>query len=85
MAHVFLRLTSFISTVASGAVRVVSLLLWLSSTPIRAHCMYTPHVVHPLISQCTLRFTLYLGYCKCAAMNNGVRLSFRISVFIFFS
>ena len=50
---------------------------------IRAHCLYTPHVLHPLISQCTLRFTLYLGYCKCAAMNIGVRLSFLI-VFIVF-
>ena len=53
--------------------------LWLSSIPLY---IYIPHLLYPFICWWTFRL-LPLAIVNNAAMNIGVHVSFRISVFIF--
>ena len=45
------------------------------------HYMYAPHLLYPFICHWTFRLFPCPGYCKSAAMNTGVHVSFWIMVF----
>jgi len=45
------------------------------------HCMYAPHLLYPFICHWTFRLFPCPGYCKSAATNTGVHVSFWIMVF----
>ena len=72
------------------------LFLWLSSIPlcvsvcvyiyilciyIYIYIMYISHLLYPFTCRWTFMLLSYLGYCKYAAMNIGVHVSFQTRVF----